>query len=1081
MAYQMDRVEFGLGEWQVLPATNKLARHGRAKSIEPKAMEVLLLLCARPGELVTTEQLLDSVWPAFESGDNPLHKVINQLRRALGDSASNPSYIETIRGKGYRILADIQLPQSPAPQPELASSWAGKSPFPGLQAYSQAYSDLFFGRERALDALLERIVRQVRYGRAFCLVLGPSGCGKSSLLQAGVLPRLALPEGVDGVAVLSHVTVDFADVEQGMLFMAVASAMLDWELEGEGLFPDESAFSLSEKLRNNAGELLKDLKKRLPRVGPDMPRLALVVDRLEVLLTSREHSRQDRTAFIELLETLAGSGAVLVLSACRNEFYPELVSFPTLSEGRARGAQFDLAQASRAELARMIRLPARAAGLEWQTDPESGLTLDELLVEEAANYPDALPMLQYTLEALYLGKQGNTLLVSCYQALGGLEGAIGQTAEQTISQLPKKDAEALPRVLSLLVSFREDEETLTSRSARFSALQTDAERRLVDALVTARLFVAHLYHGERCFRIAHEALLRRWHRASEWINQHQDALKSRARLSVHTRRWLDEKRSRNYLLPHGKPLQEAQELRADPLLVLTESELTYIRESERRERLLQLSKIAIAASLLLLTCLSAYMGFQSQQAEQRATEKRLAAENLLGFMVGDFADKLRGIGRMDLLDGISNKALEYFSRPDWDEGVGFDARFQHGQTLEAIGEVAYSRGKTDEAKQALLTARAQLLVLLQVQPENLKLLKTLGANAFWLGQLEYDNSDWDATRPWFKAYLDHSEAMVAAAPQDFDALLELSYAQSSLGSLALKRMDFDSATINFETALVTQERLLQLQPDNEQLLANTANTQSWLATSKVHQGQISAGIQLYEQIDAALERDKDAYIKDRRSYLLEKLADLYFYKSEVQKGKLALNTAFALRYEVLKEDPNNLLWVYELALLEVSRLLHGLVPHEDLNTVSDIERRLNIDTTQLSAVRQDKLAALLSYAKAKQYLLSGDDAEALAASHIAVDLLSKLHVESSADTSLLSDLSAAKMLLLTIEQSHFSQVSQALCFEVEASLAVMIDKSMEPRLLAPYIKALECLGEGQKLESLKQRLARQGELPSVYL
>ncbi|MGI2260253.1 winged helix-turn-helix domain-containing protein [Shewanella sp. GXUN23E] len=1075
----MDGEQFELGEWQVSPATNSLMRAGRSKSIEPKAMQVLLLLSRHPGELVTTQTILDSVWPALDTSDNPLHKVINQLRRALGDSAASPEYIDTIRGKGYRLLASVQYPQLPvAPA---APGWQEQSPFPGLQAFTEQYAEVFFGREQALEALLERIVRQVRYGRAFCLVLGPSGCGKSSLLQAGVLPALTRPQGYRGVAIVDHATLDFADVEPGMLFMAAASAMLDWELDGESVFAGESAFTLSEKLQTNATALLQELKRRLPRTGVDMPRFALIADRLEVLLSADAHNQDRRQAFIALLEQLAGSGAVLVLSACRNEFYPQLVSFPSLSEGRARGAQFDLALPSRAELARMIRLPAQAAGLQWEICPQTGLSLDELLVEEAVSSPDVLPMLQYTLQTLYLGRKDKLLQLSRYRQLGGLEGAIGQAAEATLANCSCAQVAALPRILSLLVSLREEDDALTSRSGRFDALKTPAEHALVDALVNARLFVTHLYQGERSFRIAHEALLRRWHRATDWIAQHQHSLKVKARLSIQARRWQEENHSRAYLLPAGKPLQEAQALRDDPLFSLTDDELRYIRLSQRKHALWTISKWGIAASLLLLTSLSVLMSWKSQQAELKATEKRHAAENLLGFMVGDFADKLRGIGRMDLLDGISNKALEYFSRPDWDEGVGFDARFQHGQTLEAIGEVAYSRGQTDEAKAALLTAREQLLPLLALQPQNLSLLKTLGANAFWLGQLAYDQSDWDATRPWFEAYLEHSEAMVAAAPQDFDALLELSYAQSSLGSLALKRMDFDSATINFQTALVTQERLLQLQPDNEQLLANTANTQSWLATSKVHQGQISAGIQLYEQIDAALERDKDAYIKDRRSYLLERLADLYFYKSEVQKGKLALNTAFALRYEVLKEDPNNLLWVYELAVLEVTRLLHGLIPLEDLNAISDIERRLNIDTTQLSAARQDKLKALLSYAKAKQYLLSGDDTEALAASHLAVDLLSKLHVETSADTSLLSDLSAAKMLLLTIEQSHFSQVSKALCLEVEASLSAMIDKSMEPRLLAPYIKALECLGEGQKLESLKQRLARQGELPFVYL
>lgn len=127
------------------------------------------------------------------------------------------------------------------------------------------------------------------------------------------------------------------------------------------------------------------------------------------------------------------------------------------------------------------------------------------------------------------------------------------------------------------------------------------------------------------------------------------------------------------------------------------------------------------------------MSFRSFEAEKQAQQKRLAAESLLGFMVGDFADKLRSIGRMDLLDGISNKALEYFSDfsdAEKDHYLSTQARLQHGQTLEAMGEVAYSRDKIDEAKTALLAAREKLTPVLTEQPDNLELLKTLGANAF---------------------------------------------------------------------------------------------------------------------------------------------------------------------------------------------------------------------------------------------------------------------------------------------------------------------------------------------------------------
>lgn len=240
-------------------------------------------------------------------------------------------------------------------------------------------------------------------------------------------------------------------------------------------------------------------------------------------------------------------------------------------------------------------------------------------------------------------------------------------------------------------------------------------------------------------------------------------------------------------------------------------------------------------------------------AERRATEKRLAAENLLGFMVGEFADKLRGIGRMDLLDGISNKALEYFTRPDWDDGVGFAAKFQHGQTLEAIGEVAYSRGNYDEAQAALGSAYQRLQALLSQQPQHLGLLKTLGVNAFWQGQLAYDAKDWRGAGQWFEAYRDYSEQMLFAAPDSLDAAMELSYALNSLGSLAMEQQDFAKASQMFHQALNRKQQIAASRPGDLNAINAVLNSQSWLASARLAQGQLAEGIRNHRAIVAMAE------------------------------------------------------------------------------------------------------------------------------------------------------------------------------------------------------------------------------------
>ena len=156
----------------------------------------------------------------------------------------------------------------------------------------------------------------------------------------------------------------------------------------------------------------------------------------------------------------------------------------------------------------MIRLPAIAAGLEWEEDNHTDVTLDDIILTDAAAEPNCLPLLQYTLQELYLQRTANLLQVSTYKQLGGIEGAIGHKAEQLYQQMPVLVKTALDRVLPLIVTLTQDGSNLTSRTALWSELSNDNEKNFVELMVEHRLFVSHLYQDKACFKVAHEAVLR---------------------------------------------------------------------------------------------------------------------------------------------------------------------------------------------------------------------------------------------------------------------------------------------------------------------------------------------------------------------------------------------------------------------------------------------------------------------------------------------------------------------------------------------------------------------------------------------
>jgi DNA-binding winged helix-turn-helix (wHTH) protein/TolB-like protein/cytochrome c-type biogenesis protein CcmH/NrfG len=97
-----------VGEWAVAPELNQISRTDECVRLEPKAIELLVFLARRAGDVVSREDLLDALWPGVVVGDNALTQVVAKLRKALGDTARQPAYIESISKRGYRLIAAVQ-------------------------------------------------------------------------------------------------------------------------------------------------------------------------------------------------------------------------------------------------------------------------------------------------------------------------------------------------------------------------------------------------------------------------------------------------------------------------------------------------------------------------------------------------------------------------------------------------------------------------------------------------------------------------------------------------------------------------------------------------------------------------------------------------------------------------------------------------------------------------------------------------------------------------------------------------------------------------------------------------------------
>lgn len=1084
--------QFYLGDWQVEPSSNTLRLGKFKRTIEPKAMDVLLLLCQQAGEVVSADDIVRQCWPDSPVGDNPIHKTITQLRKALDDKASDPLFIETIRKRGYRVIADVQFVEDEQTR-AAETNWQGQSPFPGLTAFTQQESQVYYGRNAAVKNLLHRLAEQCNRKRPFTLIIGPSGSGKSSLVHAGLLPRLLSEKGANGIRAFDYISIDFSDIRPAYIIEELAACMLDWDINDAPMFEGESADSLAIKLTTHPEQIIHNVKTKLSQSDQyntvAYPSFVIVLDRLEAYLATSAVSVSQRNAVFSLLDTLSQSGIFMILLVCRNDFYHQLAAYPTLMKNKERGAHFDLTPPSAGELSQMIRLPAIAAGLNWEEDDNTDVTLDDIILTDAAAEPDCLPLLQYTLQELYLQRKDNTLLVSTYKQLGGIEGAIGHKAEQLFQHMPAKVQTALDRVLPLIITLANDGNTLTSRTALWSELTNDNEKQFATLMVENRLFVSHLYQDKACFKVAHEAVLRRWQRVQTWQQQHQSSLVSKNRLEQQTQQWLQDNKSKAFLLTEGKPLTDALALKGDTSLSLSQDELALIKASQKTAQRKRIIRRVTLAALACLTVVSFGAMLQSQQSQHLAERKRLEAENLMGYMIGDFADKLRSVKRMDLLEGISEQALSYVEQAQQASEYGFftisppkasfELRFQHALSLQAMAEVRFYRDDTETAKQLYEEADKRLSALLEDQPNNFELLKAAGANAFWLGQIAFEAHDLSFANIQLKRYLDFSEKMLTLEPESDIALMEVSYATNSIGSLAFRQLDFVQALSFFESSLAYKQQILEKSGGSISAVTAVADTYSWIASALINQGNIDIAISVLEKAENILTKLLVTNLGNA-----EVIETLYFVKlniaesNEFIRNRLLsvkkLEEAQNLLAKILEQDSDNSLW--KSHFLHVKTLLEyyqSLLTSNSFPNTATSSIALNGVLNENTHIKTKTYAAHY-FQNSEQWQVSQDLLTSLNKVHSLKDeIQDDIHAQ-TINTDVL--INYTQYLLATIRQTHHESGEDANKVRNQCELLFMltnkvIGQSHYPLFLQAHVFAGYCLNNQSAVAEQRRQLA----------
>jgi WD40 repeat protein len=477
-------------------------------------------------------------------------------------------------------------------------------PYQGLFHFGPEEADFFFGREIFIEQLYT-----ATQSRKFIPLLGASGSGKSSVVLAGLVPRLQK----QGHWQFTH----FRPGSEPFHALALALVPL--------YTPELNATEKIAQGRTLATYLeqgtisLSDIFAQIQQNHPTH-RVLLIADQFEEIYTLCPQ-QEIRHQFLDcLLASLTKPSSPMVLvTTMRADFLANALSYRPFADV-LQNADLKIAAMNREELTQVITKPAEKLGVSFEG------RLVERILDDVADQPGNLPLLEFALTQLWNQRQGKQLTHSIYEAIGEVEGALARYADEKYGNLTAAQKEKVQRIFIQLV--RPGEGAEDTRRIAVKAEMGEESWLLVKQLADARLVVtSRNVTAQETVEVVHEALIRNWVELRTWIDSNREFRAWQERLRSAKEQWKATDKDPGSLL-RGAALAQAQEkLQERPEDLIDERE--FIEQSIQEQSRIEQVEITrrkreittawgIAAGSLVAVVVSIALGLTAMQQRNQA-------------------------------------------------------------------------------------------------------------------------------------------------------------------------------------------------------------------------------------------------------------------------------------------------------------------------------------------------------------------------------------------------------------------------------------------------------------------------------
>ena len=509
------------------------------------------------------------------------------------------------------------------------------------------------------------------------------------------------------------------------------------------------------------------------------------------------------------------------------------------------------------------------------------------------------------------------------------------------------------------------------------------------------------------------------------------------------------------------------------------------RELQRRHRRM----VAVLALALLVASVTSVLGVVAVVAQHAAERRQKQAEALVDYMLGDLDDRLREVSRLDILEGVADKAMQYFqSLPASDVTDGTLA--ERAKALQKIGSIRIDQGHPEAALASYQAALELTGRLVRRNPRNATWQLGHAQTIAYIGMVRWQQGmTAEAGRDFAQAHAILERAL-ADAPQSIPLLAEISNQSTNNGRLLESSGQLDAAREQYLQVLRINERLLRLQPGESRWQSELGYANNNLGKLAAGRGQLMEAAR-YFQTDLDIKRKLSrSDPSNNQAHGDLALAHMFMAKIRNQTGDTAqarqdAQAALALLTDLARFDPAQTWWRYLLALdekyLAVISLDLDQVPEAASHNRSSqalFDQLLASDQKNLRwRLRQLEGQVLASEISLRQ----GNRALARKLAEEAIDHLSAIEV-GDADRQELARLQALSLIQVAQAIGTGSSVDADRYWrQAESRLSPLVAGSKDPELLDPWLRIALALKTQPFPEQAMQTLRNAGYAKPGFL